>query len=406
MTCLKFVLSFLFIFLFLFVHGQNKNFISNLENGKIEFQKEFDEQDYGRAAHFLEKAVQLKKNNAEAHYFLGYAYSRLNSKDGSSMIHMDKDLVLKSSAEFEKVIALSPKYNGEKVVLDPYSKLTAEWGSLAMNYWYKNKMDSVRWALNEGRKRGGFSDYILALNRKVLESCSNKAMLISSGDNFTIPLWYLQIAENYRTDVSVIDITLLNTNWYPAFLRRNGLANFEAPQSTLDTINYIRWSDSTIRLGNFFWVIKASYDERYLLRGDRIFLSMLMDNKFERDLYFTTGFPKDAQLSLSNYLHPKIIVDELSFTDVPQLDYDDYKMAITKLLKLSNLININSVDQVFMLDFLRFNLISKADYYINEHQIDKAEELLKIMDRLAPESSYPFEMPKGKEYSTLIRKRL
>lgn len=394
-------------------YGQNEEFNTLLDSAITLFKStremnslEHQQFDYNQVVSILEKALEIDSNNAEARYVLGYTYGRLNARDGRGIINHNLDLTYKSSQQFELINKFSPKYSGEIIALDPYSKISAEWGSLAMKYWYNNQLDSCVWAFTEGKKRGGYSDYILALNRSVLDACSKHAILMVSGDNLTFPLLYLQMVENYRTDVSVVDGTLLNTKWYPKTLNKKGVISFGISPTMRDSIEYMLWVESTVRINDFTWTMKPTYANSYILRGDRLLFNLLVENEFNRDVFFSFNYNKSQCLNLEEFLLDQIVVDFLDIKSKEVMSFGNYKKSIAEVLELSEIMNPNSYDERNLLEHFRFNLLNKAHEYLNKEELEKAVELFEILDKYSPEEKYPYLYEREKKYADQIRESL
>ncbi len=375
------------------VYGQTELFEDFLEKGKDELTKEQDKQNLSEAVNNLETAVKLNPESAEAHYYLGYAYERMNTKDIISMNNLNFNLTVKASREYEKTIELQPNYKEEIFVRDPYSSLTSIWGRQAMYYLYRNKSDSAEICFREGKKRGGFGDFFLAVNRKILDLCTESAFLFTMGDNITIPIWYLQTMEKYRTDVKVIDANLLNTLWYPRYLSKEKTIPLSYTIEQLDTLNLCLWDSTEIRITNndraidFTWSVPPSYAAAYLLRGDRLLLDILKQNKFERDVYFSSGFNPKSMLGLRPFLQFNILVDKLMPNNLKQLSNDEFYKLADDLTELFEYVDINSQNNLQFIDMFRYIILDRI--YSNYADKKFNLSLLHLLDGKVPAEKYP-----------------
>ena len=394
-TNMKKLFTLLIIFFGSTVFAQNYTFNELLKKGKAELKKEDGQKDFGAAVAYLEKAVQLKPESAEAHYLLAYAYSGLNSPDGSGIVNMSLALVEKSSKEMETVIKLTKHYKGDFIILDPYSKISSEWGALAVGYWFSNKKDSAKWAFKESKKHGAFSDFLVAKGHAVLDLCSKNAYLISSGDMVSFPLWYAQIADGYRTDVSVIDKSLLSAKWFPEALVKEGIVQFDLPVNVVDSLDYCVWPDSVVTVDQFSWTIKPTYMGHYVLREDLEILSMFRQNAFKRDLFVTSP---DTVLSLGEYMEPIILVDKFMLQEARVLTNQQYKNEITKLLQLVRLANMNSDEERNVVLGLRIDLIQRLAKAVDNDDKAFAKELLKLLNQYVDHKKYPYESDELRKY--------
>ena len=379
-------------------------------SGKYEFklQAKKDTADYSRAFRILSNQVKQNPKNAEFRYFLGYAIDRLNADDGKGMFQLKKEMTIKASEQFEEVNKLEPVYKGELFILDPYAKLTSIWGSLAEAYLNRKLADSAKWAFSEGKKRGGFIEPILEFNRQLLNSCNKNALLVTFGDNITIPIWYLQTIEDYRTDITVIDANLINTIWYPKYLKAERNLKMSFSDAVIDTIEYKQWQSQQVTVINsndttqiFSWELRPTYMDNYILKGDRILLDILQQNLFSRPIYFSNNSDSTYNLFLSPYLVNEGLVNRV----IPKvIDLNSNVLTIHNNIKQYNIDKLKvddikkSRDAIIVLNYFRWCYYINIYNFVAQSNYDKAKELINIMNEKFNKEKLPFTSIETEQY--------
>ncbi|MGM9804318.1 MAG: DUF2723 domain-containing protein [Muribaculaceae bacterium] len=102
-----------------------------------------------------------------------------------------------------------------------------------------------------------------------LSSLDDNAIIFTNGDNDTFPLWYCQEVEGYRTDVRVINLSYLSTDWYIDQMRYPTYDSAPVPMLANDTtyayerrqFNYFIEPDTTLTpvLSSLNWLYSPEY---------------------------------------------------------------------------------------------------------------------------------------------------
>ncbi len=125
-------------------------------------------------------------------------------------------------------------------------------------------------------RSGRYTARDLAYN--YLNTCGQNAMIVTHGDNDTFPLWYAQEVEGIRTDVRIINSSLLSTDWYIDQMKQRFYESDPVPIS-IDRKQYLYGTNDYVPVIEAFdYPILASdaisvfRNPKYLTQGGNDFL--------------------------------------------------------------------------------------------------------------------------------------
>jgi hypothetical protein len=202
----------------------------------------------------------------------------------------------------------------------------------------------------------------------ILQSTGPNGILFTNGDNDTFPLWYLQDVEGVRRDVKIVNLSLLNTDWYVRQLKNNdpygvGTVKIRIPDSRINPqdLRPAQWSPtdvtisapkftnseerqniineyaikdtSVITAGKMTWKMPntLTFGDINAVRVQDIMVKEIVEaNNWERPIYFAVTCSDDSKIGLQDYLK----MEGMAFRLVPERRTPGREFVNEEVLKL------------------------------------------------------------------------
>src|SRR5690554_266689 len=231
-------------------------------------------------------------------------------------------------------------------------------------------MGAMNWDDHDRSHRYTARDF--AIN--YLESCEPNAILFTNGDNDTFPLWYAQEVKGVRTDVRVVNLSLLNTDWYINQMQRKVYDSDPVPFSLNET-DYRQGTRDVSFLDD-------SRNTPGFLDVNRV----MADIKTDKDMRTVGGGEQVSVISTKNFSVPVDKERVIANGTVSEADSANVVDAINWRINRSYLLkhNLMQLDLLATNEWERpvyFAVTTGPDSYIN---LEEYFELVGLAYRLIP----------------------
>jgi tetratricopeptide (TPR) repeat protein len=331
------------------IFGQTNDF-------KAEALQEFEKENYPKAIAFLHQALEQNPNDKEIYYYLGYFY-HYNAYDSRPLAGYDQDYSDTVFYYLEKALELDPAYG------DATYFYVAECGAQAFYALQHKDYARVKQLYQKAASVGGFPEWALEYGKLLFSQVAPHSILFTHGDFMLNVCWYLQLCENYRTDVSVIPLVMLNRPFFVLELMHGTLfqaVQFNASEFQVMNMHPAKWDTLSLSIPvpdslKTVYALPPTYEMTWEvapdLQGKRSYLStertLLLDiieaNRWKRSVYWAKGMDAYYLGGLEAYGCDKGLVSKLVPIKTQETSYAFDPKAVADLWEKNPPLNYRSI---------------------------------------------------------------
>lgn len=398
----------IFAFSILNTFGQEKKL-------KEQALEQFKSEHYSEAIDLLEKALVESPHDAEIYYYLGW-FNHYSAYDSRPLCGYDNSHSEKIFEYLDKALELNPDYGDAKYF---YGAQCSGNAFLAMQNY---DADKIKYFYQRAYNKGAYPEWLKEFGKNFLMSCDTNAILFTGGNADFDICSYLQLCENFRTDITLIPLGYIDRPWYVQFLKKglNGIikkVEINLTDQQIMDIHPFKWDTTTISIKvsttdkkqfslaenyQLKWQVSPDlFSERmhskiesetakkrsYLSPQRAVMLQIVEDNLYQRPIYFSNFASPTFYAGLENHFQCCGLVSKL--LPIKTID-SNYAFDVSKLETLISSENFRDYQTVKVNNIPRISgiimsgysnvFLYLADIYNESDKKHKLKTLIKIYD--------------------------